>query len=66
MADRKVSFPVSGGYGYAVEKSLGFGYVPPEQSAPGSVMDIGLLDARCRATVLAEPIYDPANERLAS
>jgi hypothetical protein len=25
-----------------------------------------LLDARCRATVLAEPIYDPANERLAS
>jgi glycine cleavage system aminomethyltransferase T len=49
-----------------VEKSLGFGYVPPEQSAPGSVMDIGLLDARCRATVLAEPIYDPANERLAS
>ena len=33
---------------------------------PGSVIDIGILDARCRATVLAEPIYDPANERLAS
>ena len=38
----------------------------PEQAEPGSVIDIGLLDARCRATVLAEPIYDPANERLAS
>ncbi len=48
------------------EKSLGFGYVPPEQAVPGSVIDIGLLDARCRATVLAEPTYDPANERLAS
>ena len=56
----------SGGYGYAVEKSLGFGYVPPEQAEPGSVIDIGLLDVRCRAKVLAEPIYDPANERLAS
>jgi len=56
----------SGGYGYAVEKSLGFGYVPPEQAIPGSVVDIGLLDARCRATVLSEPIYDPTNERLAS
>ena len=56
----------SGGYGYTVEKSLGFGYVPPEQAVPGSAIDIGLLDVRRRATVLAEPIYDPANERLAS
>ena len=66
LGDTCVGVTTSGGYGYAVEKSLGFGYVPPEQAEPGSVMDIGLLDARCRATVLAEPIYDPANERLAS
>ena len=50
----------------AIQEGLGIGYVPPEQAEPGSVIDIGLLDARCRATVLAEPIYDPANERLAS
>ena len=66
LGDTCVGVTTSGGYGYAVEKSLGFGYVPPEQAKPGSVIDIGLLDARCRATVLAEPIYDPANERLAS
>jgi dimethylglycine dehydrogenase len=66
LGDTCVGVTTSGGYGYAVEKSLGFGYVPPEQAAPGSVIDIGLLDARCRATVLAEPIYDPANERLAN
>ena len=64
LGDTCVGVTTSGGYGYAVEKSLGFGYVPPEQADPGSVIDIGLLDARCRATVLAEPIYDPANERL--
>jgi len=61
-----IGVTTSGGYGYAVEKSLGFGYVPPAQAAAGSVIDIGLLDARCRATVLAEPVYDPSNERLAS
>jgi len=66
LGDNCIGVTTSGGYGYAVEKSLGFGYVPPEQAEPGSVIDIGLLDARCRATVLAEPIYDPANERLAS
>ena len=66
LGDACVGVTTSGGYGYAVEKSLGFGYVPPEQAKPGSVIDIGLLDARCRATVLAEPIYDPANERLTS
>jgi dimethylglycine dehydrogenase len=66
LGDACVGVTTSGGYGYAVEKSLGFGYVPPEQAEPGSIIDIGLLDARCPATVLAEPIYDPANERLAS
>ena len=66
LGETCVGVTTSGGYGYAVEKSLGFGYVPPEQAEPGSVIDIGLLDARCRATVLAEAIYDPTNERLAS
>jgi dimethylglycine dehydrogenase len=66
LNDTCIGVTTSGGYGYTVEKSLGFGYVPPEQSAPGSIIDIGLLDARCQATVLAEPIYDSANERLAS
>ena len=67
LGDTCVGVTTSGGYGYAVEKSLGFGYVPPEQAVPGSVIDIGLLDARCRATVLGRThAYDPANERLAS
>jgi dimethylglycine dehydrogenase len=60
LGDTCVGVTTSGGYGYAVEKSLGFGYVPPEQAEPGSVIDIGLLDARCRATVLAEPDLRPS------
>ncbi|MDG2375723.1 MAG: aminomethyltransferase family protein [Woeseiaceae bacterium] len=59
-----VGVTTSGGYGYAVEKSLGFGYVTPELSEPGTEMTIGVLDNRRCATVLGEPAYDPANERL--
>ncbi len=64
IGDACVGLTTSGGYGYAVEKSLGFGYVGPEQSEPGTELTIGLLDHRRRATVLGEPAYDPANERL--
>ncbi|MGD2008390.1 MAG: FAD-dependent oxidoreductase, partial [Cellvibrionales bacterium] len=66
LGDQCIGVTTSGGYGFAVEKSLGFGYVPPGQAAPGSVFDVGLLDARYPATVLAEPAYDPDNARLMS
>ena len=66
LGDQCIGVTTSGGYGFAVKKSLGFGYVPPGQAAPGSRFDVGLLDARYPATVLAEPAYDPDNARLMS
>lgn len=66
VGDQCIGVTTSGGYGYAVEKSLGFAYVPPEQATPGSEFDVGLLDARYPATVLADPAYDPDNARLMS
>ena len=66
MGNDCIGVTTSGGYGYSVEKSLGFGYVSPEHAAPGSVFDVGLLDARYEAHVLEDPAYDPANIRLAS
>jgi dimethylglycine dehydrogenase len=64
--DACIGVTTSGGYGYAVEKSLGFGYVSPEYAAPGSSFQIGLLDARYQARVLEDPAYDATNIRLAS
>ncbi len=61
-----VGLTTSGGYGYSVEKSLGFGYVTPELAAAGTELEIGILGERHAARVLAEPAYDPANERLRS
>ena len=54
----------SGGYGHAVGKSLAFAYVEPSYTAPGTEFDIVILDQARRARVLAEPVYDPKNERL--
>ena len=59
-----VGVTTSGGYGHFVGKSLGFGYVPPMLSEPGTELSIDLLGRRCRAIVLKDPVYDPANTRL--
>ncbi len=53
----------SGAYGHAVGKSLGFVYVDPAFSEPGSTFECASWGRRT-ATVLAEPAYDPASERL--
>jgi dimethylglycine dehydrogenase len=59
-----IGVTTSGGYGHYVQKSLGFGYVDPAHSAPGSRFTVELLGEPCRATVLKNPVYDPENQRL--
>ena len=54
----------SGAFGHSVGKSLGFVFVTPEYEAPGSTFEIQMLGVRRRATVLAEPAYDPTNEAI--
>ncbi len=61
---RAVGVTTSGAYGHYTGKSLGFVYVEPEYANPGSQFDIDLLGEPHRATVLAEPVWDPDNERL--
>ena len=64
MGGECVGVTTSGGYGHRIGKSLGFGYVHPDNSAAGTVIDIDLVGERCSATLLKDPVYDPANERL--
>ena len=56
----------SGAWGYTVDRSLAFVYVDPGFEAPGSTFELDLLGERRKATVLAEPAYDPANTALRS
>ena len=62
--ERCAGVTTSGAYGHAVEKSLGFGYVHPRLALPGGELEVELLGKRCRARILGEPAYDPANRRL--
>ena len=64
LGDECIGITTSGGYGHFVQKSLGFGYVDPGNSKPGTELGIDLLGERYRATVLKDPIYDPANKQL--
>jgi dimethylglycine dehydrogenase len=61
---RVAGVTTSGGYGYAVGKSLGFAYVETALAVPDSTFQISLLGEMRTARVLAEPAYDPENRRL--
>ncbi|MXZ81277.1 MAG: aminomethyltransferase, partial [Gammaproteobacteria bacterium] len=60
---RPIGVTTSGGYGHTTGKSLGFAYVEPQYSAPGSRFDILLIDEIRKAKVLEEPVWDPGNLR---
>jgi len=54
----------SGGYGWRVEKSLALGMVRPELGEPGTELEVVILGATHKATIIAESPYDPQNHRL--
>ena len=53
----------SGGYGFSVGKSLAFAYVKPSAAKPGTELEVMVLGEKRPARVLADAVYDPANER---
>lgn len=65
LADgRIVGITTGGAYGHTVGKSVFFAYVEPRFAKPGSSFEIDLLGSLRPATVLAEAVWDPKNERL--
>jgi len=63
-SDECIGVTTSGAFGQYVKRSLGFGYVDPAHANPGARFTVELLGDPRVATVLGEPVYDPANERL--
>ena len=54
----------SGGFGHRVGKNIAMGFIDAARAEPGTELEIGILGSRCRATVVSEPIFDPANDRV--
>ncbi len=61
---RVVGMTTSGGYGHVIKQSIAFAYVEPAYAAPGTEIEVAILGDRRRARVVAEPLYDPTNEKL--
>jgi dimethylglycine dehydrogenase len=59
-----VGLTTSGGYGFAVNKSLAFAYVEPKLAKAGQALEVLLLGERKKAQIIAEPAWDDINARL--
>ncbi len=60
---RIVGRVTSGGYGYTVERSIAYAYLPAEVEV-GAAVDIDIFGEWVAGEVAAEPLYDPEGERL--
>jgi 4-methylaminobutanoate oxidase (formaldehyde-forming) len=63
---RIVGRVTSGGYGFAVERSIAYGYLPPEQAAVGTRGEIDIFGVWIGFEVMREPLWDPEGERIRS
>lgn len=62
--DRVVGWITSGGYGYSVQKSIAYGYLPIEDAKPGNEFHTDWFGEKIGLKVEAEPLYDPKGERI--
>src|SRR3954469_1142339 len=54
----------SGGYGYGVDRSIAYAYLPPQQAAIGTHGDIEVFGEWVGFEVAREPLFDPAGDRI--
>ncbi len=54
----------SGGYGFAVERSIAYAYLPPARSKPAARVEIDVFGEWIGARVERESLYDPSGERI--
>ncbi|HEX6582840.1 MAG TPA: FAD-dependent oxidoreductase [Thermoleophilaceae bacterium] len=54
----------TGGYGYTVERSIAYAYLPPEHAAAGTAVEIDIFGSWIGGEVTSEPLFDPGGERV--
>ena len=59
-----LGYVTSGGFGHTVGTAIALAYLPVTHTEPGTDLAVVILGERRPARVLAEPLYDPANEKL--
>jgi 4-methylaminobutanoate oxidase (formaldehyde-forming) len=56
----------TGGYGYTVERSIAYAYLPAALAVPGTAVAIEIFGSWVEGEVAAEPLFDQAGERIRS
>ena len=54
----------SGGYGYTVERSIAYAYLPSAAAAPGTGVEVEIFGEWIAGNVAEEPLFDPKGERI--
>jgi 4-methylaminobutanoate oxidase (formaldehyde-forming) len=54
----------SGGYGYSVQSSIAYAYLPAALVVPGTRVSVGVFGRDVGAEVRAEPLFDSGNEKV--
>ena len=63
-SDHAVGYVTSANYGYSVGKFIAYGYLPADQAAPGTPVEIEYFGDRFKAVVAEEPLFDAKMTRL--
>ena len=59
-----VGFVTSGGFEHYTQKSVALGLAPSDRAHAGLEVEIEILGARRPATLVTEPLFDPAGVRM--
>ncbi len=59
-----IGYVTSGGYGWRIGRSLAVGWIDTSSAIPGTRMQVQILEQMRGAEVVADPVYDPDNEKL--
>ena len=62
--DTNVGLTTSGVWSHTLKKSVALAYVSAAKAVPGTRLQVNVLGQMRSATVHAEPLYDPKNEKL--
>jgi len=56
----------SGGYGYSVDRSIAYAYLPSAVVHPGQAVEVEIFGDWVAGEVAEEPLWDPSGERIRS
>jgi 4-methylaminobutanoate oxidase (formaldehyde-forming) len=54
----------TGGYGYTVERSIAYAYLPPEHAEPGTRVELDIFGEWVAGELAEEPLFDPGGDRV--